>query len=743
MKKYILIIILVMSSISLAQDQVSNSVVPVTYFINHIKQLTLLKNNLTKYEQASVVGVSGMGKTQLARMYSYENKQNYDIIWFIDCNLDINEELLKLAKTINSTFKSNLISEDITLVKKELMAYLSSKDKWLLIFDNLKIKENHKVQEFVNWEHNGHVIFASQDSEGLHSIIKMTAFDKQDAITLANNILENNNPKSAEFLAQEFVGYPILIVQGVQLLNQVPGLNQEEYKKRIRDSADKIKLNITLAIKELKPNAKKLLNKIALINNQGFSKDLLRIITDDKNTIDDDIYQLSKFALISNTDPNETNPVFEMHDVIANKIMEINGNKNNKAFLEDIVTKLMNSIPSSVVKAHIFRNAKTVSENLEIIKKNEQKYNIYVYKLMELNLQLIIKYINSFDFYKATELINWFNKNDQDGKFKLWLMNNNEKRVYAAYLHIIGQYGQYGYYRSSDNKTAIEYLVRAKKVLDNVQGYNTLKFNVFFNLAMSNIVLGDIQEVEKNTQIIDRMFNEGSVDKIDIPMLYFVKARLFFIQGKYLESLEQANKTMEACIKNGLNQDDLLLTHLYLFKAEVLNILGQYKEAYAQVDKLYDMHKPSKKEDHEVFGRIFTEMSRAELGLGNIRKALEYAQKAKNIFINDPTKKNANLTELQDLRLAKAFVVEGDALAALGQNEKAAESYASAEVLYYNNYRDNMKNVDEVSYLYWAAAKATCNLPNKFWYIKFSTQLIEKFGENHFRSIDILSKCKN
>ncbi|WP_342267918.1 hypothetical protein [Candidatus Tisiphia endosymbiont of Empis tessellata] len=150
---------------------------------------------------------------------------------------------------------------------------------------------------------------------------------------------------------------------------------------------------------------------------------------------------------------------------------------------------------------------------------------------MELNLQLIIKYINSFDFYKVTELISWFNKNDQDGKFKLWLMNNNEKRVYAAYLYIIGQYGQYGDYRSSNN-TAIGYLVRAKEVLNNVQGYDTLKFNVFFNLSMSNIVLGDMQEVEKNTQIIERMFNEGSVDKIDIPMLYFVKARLFFYTGK-------------------------------------------------------------------------------------------------------------------------------------------------------------------------------------------------------------------
>lgn len=33
----------------------------------------------------------------------------------------------------------------------------------------------------------------------------MTAFNKDDAITLANNILEKNDPKLAEFLVREFV----------------------------------------------------------------------------------------------------------------------------------------------------------------------------------------------------------------------------------------------------------------------------------------------------------------------------------------------------------------------------------------------------------------------------------------------------------------------------------------------------------------------------------------------------------
>ncbi|AJG33813.1 hypothetical protein [Rickettsia rickettsii] len=101
-----------------------------------------LKENLNKYKQSSVVGISCMGKTQLARMYAYENKDNYNIIWLIDCNLNIEPQLLKLSKTINTEVKLPVISEDMAVMKKDLMVYLVSKDKWLLVFENLKIGEN-------------------------------------------------------------------------------------------------------------------------------------------------------------------------------------------------------------------------------------------------------------------------------------------------------------------------------------------------------------------------------------------------------------------------------------------------------------------------------------------------------------------------------------------------------------------------------------------------------------------------
>ncbi|WP_342267352.1 hypothetical protein [Candidatus Tisiphia endosymbiont of Empis tessellata] len=285
MKKFLtLFILLIIYSNTFAQVQVSNLITPVSYFVNHEQQLKILDEYLSKYRQASIVGTSGIGKTQLIRMYVYENKNNYDLIWFFDYNLDFDEQFVKLAKQLNMVKQTN-ISEEVALAKKEVISYLTATNKWLLVFDNLKVNENKKVQDLIDWEHNGQVVFCSQDNEKLSNIIAMPLLDVSTIVALANNLLDNKNNNNIEFLIQSFSGYPILIVQGAQLLNKVKGLDKEEYKKKIYQSTDKIATNISMAIQQLNPSAVKLLNKIALLNNQSFSKQLLSTITDHKDTL--------------------------------------------------------------------------------------------------------------------------------------------------------------------------------------------------------------------------------------------------------------------------------------------------------------------------------------------------------------------------------------------------------------------------------------------------------------------------
>ncbi|WP_417904867.1 tetratricopeptide repeat protein [Candidatus Tisiphia endosymbiont of Micropterix aruncella] len=735
MNKYLVLIILLITNCeSFAQEQkISNLITPVSYFVNHEKQLKILKDILSKYRQASIVGTSGIGKTQFVRMYAYEN--NYDIIWFFDCNLDLNEEFVKLAKQLNS-IKKTKIPEDVTSAKKEVISYLTHSNKWLLVFDNLKVNGNNKVQDLIDWEHNSNVIFCSQDSENLPNTIEMTLFNKATTIELANNLLDNKDKNDIKFLIESFSGYPILIVQGTQLLNKVKGLDREEYKKKVYQSADKIAINISMAIKELKPSAVKLLNKIALLNNQSFSKQLLTIITDNKDTLDDDIYQLSKFLLISNIDPNENNPIFEMHDVVANKIMEINGN-NNKIYLENIISKLPK--PKGIQSGQLWRTAKTIPDNLEVLLQNSEKYNIDIYVMLDLRVELFAIYVRDHNLYKAKQMIDWFEYKDKDRAFKLWKMSEYQKYCYARYLGLIGEHSRLSL---ANFEIAISYPTKALKILDNLNGdYAFLKFNLNSHIAVSQVSLGNVHTAKEILKKMEELFKQG-LQEADIFRIYYLKARLFFIQGKYNDALDYIDKYVEVFIKSGLNINHLHLTAPYVSRAEILGYLGRYQEAYAQAKQLYDMHKPIKSEDHRTFGYIYRTMARSELGLGKIDKALNHINKAIIIFLTDEYGNPKNTEYSQDLNLAGGYALQGDILFAQNNIKQAIESYKQAFTIYHYLYKDNSKNIVQVSDLYNHAAKSACKSKDLYNYKFFGKPQIKEFGIHHSNTVDMFEYCK-
>jgi len=739
MIKFLLpIIVIIMHNNSFANGQISNLITPVSYFVNHVQQLNDLKNSISKYRKVSIVGTSGIGKTQLVRIYAYENKNKYNLIWFIDCNLDFNKEFVKLATHLNQATNAN-ISEDAELAKKEVMDYLAHQDKWLLVFDNLKINENKKVQDVVDWEHNGNVIFCSQDSEILPHTIEMTTFNNEDAVTLASNLLESKDKNDIDFLVKAFSGYPILIVQGAQLLNKVKGLNKEEYKKKIYQSADKIKLNIELVIKELTPSATKLLSKIVLINNQSFSKQILNIITDNPNTIDDDIYQLSKFMLIVNINAKETNPIFEMHDIITQKVLARNGDKNNKQYLENIIVKLMDATPKNVIKGRIFRNLETIRENMEIILNNTQKYNINIYKVMELRFNILNSYLNIFDYYNAEKLVEWFITNDKKNNFRQLLMNNNEKRIYAGYLGLIGAYYKS---RNSDYYLTLEYYTRAKQVFENIDGYNAYRYNILYNLSSTYTILGQLQNAKDNIVLIENMFKEGLVEESELFYIYVAKAKLFFTLGESTNGLEQIDGAINVLLNNGLQQGNLLFTNTYMLRADILNALSKYEEAYKQAQMLYDMHKPVKREDHEIFGRIYTQMAKSELGLGKIDKALEHVIQAIAIFLADERRNPKEADYSEDPDLAASYVVQGDIFFVQDNLKQAIASYKKAQVIYFYLYRDRSKNVAHVSYLYTQGAKVACKAKDLYNYKAFGKSQVKEFGVDHPNTVDMFQYCK-
>lgn len=704
-----------------AQELITNSTSPVSYFVNHVAQLNLLSKNLNKFNKASILGTSGIGKTQLVRMYIQENKSKYDIVWFFDTNLSVEAEFARLAKYINSSLKNSVISEEEASAKKEVLRYLAETNhKWILIFDNLKAKQNSKILEFVEWESNGHIIFCSQDSEYLPNIVKMEAFNKDHSIDLVNMILAESDNETAEFMAEEFSGYPVLMVQGAQLLNNVKGLDKAIYIKKVLSSADKIQANIDLAINALTPSAKKILYKIVLINTQAFSKNFISIISDDKETVDEDLYQLSKFALISSLGKDEISSTFEMHDIITLKILESMNNKEKKKNLEEIVDSLMRAMPESVQEGHIFRTSKTVHENIEVIIENLEKYKPNIYKLMELNLVLVTDYINTLNYDKAVILVDWFNEKKAKEFFEFNSMNSYEKYIYSRYLGVVG-----GYYRlkTQENSKAIECFIEAKKVLDGIVGYNNIKSNTIYQLSLSQIATGNLQEASSNIQVIENMLNNGLVEKSDGGLVHLAKAKLLTAQGDFVGALEEVNKDISLSLKYGLKENDLLFSSTYLLKSEILNYLRRYQEALGQAELLYNMHKSFDNGHNNFLSRVYTQIARSHEGLKDYTKAISYSTKSISI-ISQNMKENTDLLRMStDIEIAKTYVTFADIISKTNHLDEAISAYEIAEGIYRNAYKNHAKGMQDIVYAVFSGAKTAYHKKNKFWYKHFYNSL--------------------
>ena len=80
---------------------------PVKFFVDRDKEANKITYNLAEYKTTCIVGLTNIGKTEIVRKYAFLNKDRYNLIWFFDSSLDLNEQFVVLAKKINKTFLNN------------------------------------------------------------------------------------------------------------------------------------------------------------------------------------------------------------------------------------------------------------------------------------------------------------------------------------------------------------------------------------------------------------------------------------------------------------------------------------------------------------------------------------------------------------------------------------------------------------------------------------------------------------
>jgi NB-ARC domain len=226
---------------------------PVAYFVDRTEQTKDIRQNLISHRIVSLIGVTSIGKTEIARKYALQNREKYELVWFFDSNLDLNEQFVLLAKKINETLLSksqNKVSEEVEKAQKEIMNFLTERKNWLLVFDNLKLNQNQKLYPIINWNHNGHIIICAQDASSLPNKIYIHQLDKENAMKLLQEILGNDkvSKELLERLVDIFKGYPGPIVQGALLLKEHKYLSIDEYKNILIKSTNPVKKHMELVL---------------------------------------------------------------------------------------------------------------------------------------------------------------------------------------------------------------------------------------------------------------------------------------------------------------------------------------------------------------------------------------------------------------------------------------------------------------------------------------------------------------
>ncbi len=93
-------------------------------------------------QQITVTGMGGIGKSQLAAYYAYHYHKEYDLVYWINAECHLLDELRRMGKALQ--LKVATLGRHALL--HALKEKLSQIQNWLIIFDN--IEETTELESF-------------------------------------------------------------------------------------------------------------------------------------------------------------------------------------------------------------------------------------------------------------------------------------------------------------------------------------------------------------------------------------------------------------------------------------------------------------------------------------------------------------------------------------------------------------------------------------------------------------------
>ncbi|MBN9565459.1 MAG: hypothetical protein J0G29_05130 [Alphaproteobacteria bacterium] len=206
------------------------------HFIGRKQYITQIKQYLSNGPvPLAILGIPGIGKTQLVKKYIECYGTEYDCILWFDAKGNLSEQWLKAIEELNAMLPSKDRFENKGIAARvavsQLFLYLKdSKKKYLIVFDNARSFADIEMFLPNFQEKKSHIIITTSNSVGWPKSIFLSSLKRNESIILLTKILDHSAAE-LDALAELLNDYPLALIQAAYYLKSLPTLKMSEYIK--------------------------------------------------------------------------------------------------------------------------------------------------------------------------------------------------------------------------------------------------------------------------------------------------------------------------------------------------------------------------------------------------------------------------------------------------------------------------------------------------------------------------------
>ncbi|MEV0385462.1 tetratricopeptide repeat protein [Nonomuraea sp. NPDC050643] len=220
---------------------------PAATFVGRDGALTALRQALQDRSESGVInqavlGLGGVGKSELALQYAHRHRGQHPLVWWIDADgpEQIRAGLAALARALTSGIDS-MAAEQATVQEAAAwtLSWLTAHPGWLVIFDNLE--EAAHVEPYLARLAHGHVLITTRRDIGWQQMgiapLRLDMLERQASLALLSGLLGPNAAGQIELsdrLADHLGDLPLALTQAAAYIVRTPRMTLSKYLELLK-----------------------------------------------------------------------------------------------------------------------------------------------------------------------------------------------------------------------------------------------------------------------------------------------------------------------------------------------------------------------------------------------------------------------------------------------------------------------------------------------------------------------------